>query len=318
MRRLRRFAVPLIALFYAATGYPFTVQHYPPPGERIRVSGHFMHLHCDGKGAPVVVMDAGLGGTSLDWSRVQPNLSNYSRVCTYDRAGYGWSDSSPLPRTSKVIVRELRGLLKNAGVGGPYVLVGHSFGGLNMQLFAREYPADTAALVLVDSSDAYQFSGHDQGGMPMTTAPSGQFLLFYHPEIPAHLPVELQWLAQQLASLPRTYAAVRGELSAMRISAMQVRDAPPLPDVPVVILTRGRRVWPDTPAGDRLEQTWSALQNQLAGSAHDVTHIIATHSGHYIQLDQPNLVIDAIRKILDTVWRTHPTLAFRDRVEQSD
>ena len=78
MRRLRRFAVPLIALFYAATGYPFTVQHYPPPGERIRVSGHFMHLHCDGKGAPVVVMDAGLGGTSLDWSRVQPNLSNYS------------------------------------------------------------------------------------------------------------------------------------------------------------------------------------------------------------------------------------------------
>ena len=113
-----------------------------------------MQLHCTGGGndGPTVVMDAGLGGGLLDWQIVQPRVARFARVCSYDRSGVGWSESGPKPRTSQRIVKELHALLKNAGARGPYVLVGHSFGGANVQLYAAEYPKEVAGMVLVDSA----------------------------------------------------------------------------------------------------------------------------------------------------------------------
>jgi pimeloyl-ACP methyl ester carboxylesterase len=120
----------------------------------VSVSGHNMHLYCTGKagGGPTVVMDSGLGGGVLDWQTVQQKVAKFARVCSYDRSGIGWSESGPSPRTSPQIVKELHALLENAGVGGPYVLVGHSFGGANMQLYASEYSDEVAGMVLVDSA----------------------------------------------------------------------------------------------------------------------------------------------------------------------
>src|SRR6266571_5585633 len=139
-------------LLYQGIASAVDASRYPAPGKLIDVGGYRLHINCTGAGRTTVILDAGLGGSSLDWSRVQPGVATFTRVCSYDRAGYGWSDSGPTPRTSERIVRELHTLLVKAGVPGPYVLVGHSFGGLNMRLYAYTYPQDVAGLVLVDSS----------------------------------------------------------------------------------------------------------------------------------------------------------------------
>jgi pimeloyl-ACP methyl ester carboxylesterase len=121
----------------------------PAPGRLIDVGGHRLHLHCAGTGVPVV-FESALGASSLTWRDVQAMVSRFAQACAYDRAGFGWSDAGPLPRTAGRILGELRALLVTAGVGPPYVLVGHSFGGLVGRLYASRYPADLAGLVLLD------------------------------------------------------------------------------------------------------------------------------------------------------------------------
>ena len=113
---------------------------YPAPGRLVDVGGYKLHLDCQGTGSPTVVLDAGLGGSSLDWTLVQPELATTTRVCTYDRAGMGWSDAGPMPRSPSHIAEELHVLLTNAGVAGPYVLVGHSLGGKNIRIFGACRP----------------------------------------------------------------------------------------------------------------------------------------------------------------------------------
>lgn len=122
----------------------------PPPGRLVDVGGFRLHVNCAGEGSPAVVLDAALGASSLSWSLVQPHLAAMTRVCSYDRAGFGWSEAGPMPRTAGRLAAELRTLLERAAVPPPYVLVGHSFGGLVMRIFAARYRADAAALVLVD------------------------------------------------------------------------------------------------------------------------------------------------------------------------
>ena len=130
---------------------------YPPPSEMVDVGGSIiMHLHCTGEEgrASTVVMDIGAGGNLLDWGPVQPEVAKFARVCTYDRGGAGWSDPGTQPRTSQQFVGELHALLSNAGVEGPYVLVGHSLGGNDAQIYASRYPDEVAGMVLVDSAIA--------------------------------------------------------------------------------------------------------------------------------------------------------------------
>src|ERR687898_437066 len=156
---LMRIAGLVLVLLLAGVVFQFVStkideRRYPALGEMVDVDGYSLHLNCTGEagGAPTVVMDSGLGGTVLDWQLVQPELAKSMRVCTYDRAGMGWSDPGPQPRTSQQIAGELHTLLGNAGVRGPYVLVGHSFGGTNMQVYASQYPDEVAGMVLVDSA----------------------------------------------------------------------------------------------------------------------------------------------------------------------
>jgi pimeloyl-ACP methyl ester carboxylesterase len=196
---IKRGALTVVALpvVLAAIGFGYETvmaagdaRSFPAPGRTLDVAGHAMHLACTGTGSPTVVMDAGLGGWSMDWSDVQPSVARSTRVCTYDRPGMGWSSPRPEPRDAQHAVAELHALLTNAAMNGPLVLVGHSNGGLRVLLYAAQHREDVVGLVLVDptpiSTDAEQFaalspgqraellalsreqqSEHTQGGQPL-------------------------------------------------------------------------------------------------------------------------------------------------------
>jgi pimeloyl-ACP methyl ester carboxylesterase len=120
------------------------------PGQLIDVGGHKLHLNCQGEGGPAVILDAALGASSLSWSLVVPGVAAITRACVYDRAGFGWSDAGPLPRTAGRIADELYELLRRASVPPPWLLVGHSYGGLVMRLAAARHPHKVAGLVLIE------------------------------------------------------------------------------------------------------------------------------------------------------------------------
>ena len=121
-------------------------------GGLVDVGGRRMHIDCTGQGSPAVILESGLGDSFVSWHKVQPQIANFTRVCSYDRAGLGYSDSSPLPRTSDVIAKELHALLHAAGVSPPYILVGHSMGGFDVRLYASLYRSEVVGMVLVDAS----------------------------------------------------------------------------------------------------------------------------------------------------------------------
>ena len=169
-RPFRWLAIVLFALMVMATlGVVYEAvmaagdaQRYPPLGQMVDVGNHRLHLHCVGKGSPTVIFEGGKGGTTLDWTLVQPQLANQTRVCAYDRAGTGWSEPGPLPRTPEQVVTELHTLLQSAGEAGPYLLAAHSLGGRYVRLFAERYPDEVVGMVLVDARSEY----HDQQMSP--------------------------------------------------------------------------------------------------------------------------------------------------------
>ncbi len=248
-------------------------------GRQVDVGGYHLFVDCEGTGTPTVLLDAGLGNPSSVWSAVQPGVSPFTRVCRYDRAGLGGSDTGPRPRTSHQIVDELHRLLERAHIDGPYMLVGASFGGLNIQLFASMYPRDTVGMVLVDAT---------------------------HPDLDARI--------EKLLS-PSQVQERRADLAAndehvtfddLLASDSQVRAAAPLPDVPAVVLRHGLPFesssgWPR----DRIERLWADLQVDLARRLPHSHVVVAEHSGHRIHQMQPELVIAAIQEVVQ-VARTSP------------
>lgn len=139
---------------YQALASADELNRHPPPGELVDVGGHRLHLNCmeetQAEDEPTVLLEAGGGQNSLTWSSVQPQIAGFARVCSYDRAGMGWSDSGPAPRDADRVARELHSLLEQAEVSGPYVLVGHSLGGAFVRVFADRYPEEVAGMVLID------------------------------------------------------------------------------------------------------------------------------------------------------------------------
>ena len=144
----------------------------PPPGRMVDIGSHRLHLLCEGSGSPTVVIDSGLGALALEWRGVQRELAAQFTTCLYDRAGYGWSEPGPQPRTTARITEELALLLERGDVPGPYVLVGHSFGGYTAQLFARRFPERTAGVVLVEASHPEQVQRFLDSPLRLNTAPS--------------------------------------------------------------------------------------------------------------------------------------------------
>jgi len=282
-------------------------------GKLVNIGSHRLHIHCEGRGSPTIIFDSGIGGFSLEWSTIQKHLvKNNLKVCSYDRAGYGWSDSGPKPRTTARITKELKTLLTQANIPGPYLLVGHSFGGFNIRYFASEYPQLIAGLILIDSSHPQQFNTQEFGVIkPKKIKPkkyaSGFRIKIIQPIIANNFPKENKRIAQILMSTNKSLKTLVDELENMETSAIQLNGH--LNHVqhkfPVMIITRGMRVWPNNRLGNRKEQKWVKLQYDLENISKNSTHFFAYKSGHAIHLDEPKLVID---KILLTIEKSRKNI----------
>lgn len=277
------------------------------PGRLIDVGGHRLYIHCTGNGPTSVVIDSGMGGFSLEWQRVQARLSEQVRVCSYDRAGYGWSDSGPLPRTSARLAEELHTLLKRADVPGPYLLVGHSFGGYNIRYFAHVYPDDTAGLVLVDASHPDQFARFPRKNLPGKASSIGSRTLISRPIMPSNYPDEHKRQAFVLMATYKARQAQAEEFRSFMESAAEVRDIS-LPDVPILVLSRGRQAWPKTAYGDEMERIWADLQAELGHLSERTLHLVAANSGHSIHFDQPAAVSSAVLLTMTAAHGRWPSL----------
>jgi pimeloyl-ACP methyl ester carboxylesterase len=236
-------------------------------------SGVSLHIHCTGSGAPTVILEAGAGVPAGNWADVQRDVSQLTRVCSYDRAGLG--DSSPpasKPHTMQQMVQELQTLLGRAGIGGPYVLVGHSLGGANVRLYASQHPDDVSGMVLVDSSTVEQFA-------PPTDA-------------------EIAEARDHLAKDPEGFDLVtfRAGLAALRAAGLSLSGKP------LVVLSHGHQDGPPPPAG--FAERWEEGQKTLPLLSTNSARLVAEKSGHFIQDDQPQLVIASVRQVVEAA-RSH-------------
>lgn len=254
--------------------------HQPAASEQlVDVGGRRLFIKCSGearKGTPVIVMDAGMGNTSDAWSLVQSRVAEFARVCSYDRAGMGKSDRAPQAHSSADIVEDLHTLLVTARIGPPYVLVGHSLGGMNARLYATKYSHDVVGMVLVDST-------HEDE--------TDRMLALMPPEI------------KQRAK-PEDMIIRGNEDIDFNRSVAQVRAANWHSDIPLIVLTRGSATLnPNDYAvpslAPKFEEIRLELQRELVHRSSRGKQVIAEKSGHNIHRDQPELVVDAVRQVVE-------------------
>lgn len=156
-------AILLVAgLVYQSTGEAADATRYPPPGELIQVSSQRMHINCQGEGSPAIILETLHGGTSANWAWIQPELAKKTQVCAYDRAGRGWSDPGAPALDLWGTAENLHNLLQLAEIEEPYILVGHSIGGLYVRAYAQQYPQETTGVVLLDSSHPEQYDRYPE------------------------------------------------------------------------------------------------------------------------------------------------------------
>lgn len=310
----------LLGLIYQYGATKFDEYRYPAPGRLVDVGGYKLHSYCTGSGKPTVILDAGMGGDSTWWRLVQREVSTFARVCSYDRAGYGWSDAGPEPRTSAIIVKELHTLLHNQEMLPPYILVGHSFGGTNMKLYANTYPDEVYAVVLVDASYEKQwekFVAYDKEHAPvpktfwdslqegwwnMVNSKAAHYvgitrLFMPHmmkPYFAGVMPEDLQKMIIAKASALKSLDAFASEQRYCAESFEQsARAHNYMIDKPLVVISRGKME-----EDARMDTVWSECQQALLGDSRRSQHVIADKSGHMIDVEQPQIIVDAIHQLV--------------------
>jgi pimeloyl-ACP methyl ester carboxylesterase len=305
---------------------------YPPPGKLVDVGGWRLHINCTGEARasqPTVILEAGAGAFSVEWSLVQPRVASYARVCSYDRAGDGWSDLGPHPRTMRQTVFELHTLLEKAGVRPPYVLVGSSYGGVLVQLYAATYPSEVTGMLLVDGGrlNPRRFVGgklvifpDTATGRPVPPVKTSNPLR--ESEIPPgartlieaaarqagptanepprdKLPAEAQRMRTWALSQVKHYAAYANPFEAEELALMiadQKKKEHPLGDLPLIVLTAGRPEY--GPNEQELEDERKKNQAALASLSRNGKQVIAVGSGHHIQIEDLELVAKSIREVV--------------------
>ena len=264
----------------------------PPPGRLVDVGGFRLHIWCTGSGSPLVILESGLGGAFVSWGYVQPEVARFTRACAYDRAGLGYSDPGPTPRTAARMAAELRDLLDRSGISEPLVLVGASSGGLSMRMLATQQPARVKGLVLVDAS--HEDQRHDVPPIaPFVPALAtiGAFRVFgvSFGSSPESLAAPVRPYARAVEYRAANYRAAADEIIHMPRTAAEVRQHRRRLPHPVVVITAGRGA----------DARWRALQQDQVTLSARGCQIVAEDSGHAIPLQQPEVVVHAIRTLID-------------------
>lgn len=283
------------------------------PGRVRLADGRRLYVTCQGQGSPTVILEAGFGATSQAWSRVQPALARLTRVCAYDRAGYGLSDPGPLPRDGGAIAKDLDQALISAKIAGPFVMVGHSAGGLYVRLFADRRPADVVGMVLVDTSVDHQdrqlaiFGPHAGSLEPniaaaqlcldlaegrRTEAHDGRTARCYDNDgklFPASL-----WRTE-VSELQTLWGPTSDEL----VMGRTFYDA-----MPLVVLTAADtyKTVPE-PARDAVQAHWSQLHQAIADLSTRGVHRVVAGSSHLMMNDRPDAVIEAVQQVVEQARR---------------
>ncbi len=305
-------------------------EKYPPPGQMVDVGGYRLHINCQGSkqsaGSPTVVLESGTGEYSLTWDQVQREVAQFARVCAYDRAGLGWSERGANPRTVPYVVEELDALLTGAGEEPPYVLVGHSMGGQFVRFYAHEHPDRVAGMVLVDGQHEEQnqrlpeaFTNASGQANLMARLPqllSSIGLLARYPTsypslflIPLAPGTKETYLSLH-AMNPQFFATSFEEASAEEEGCAAMRNVQDrsLGDIPLIVISASE--FPNAAvlnlSAEEEAQTmavWAELQAELAALSSDGKQVIVEGADHLIHVEQPELVIDAIREVVEAVQR---------------
>jgi pimeloyl-ACP methyl ester carboxylesterase len=316
----------LAGLLYQSVGSRRGATRHPRPGELIDADGQRLHVWCTGEGTPVVLFEAGIAASSLSWTHVQPEVARFTRACAYDRAGLGWSDPAVSPRTVERMIVELRAVAAHAAPSQPVVLVGHSFGVFLALVYATRYPTDVSALVLLDPPTEWQqLTGTRArllwGGIQLSRvgewlarlglvraslalltggAPGAArtFLRLFGPAAARtvehlvgevrKLPPEVHPVVQTLWSDPKCFRGMAQHLAALGEAGAAAAGVSRLPDLPLVVLS-GRDQPPHI----------LAAHGALARLSGRGRHVIATGSGHWMHLDEPELVVESVREVVE-------------------
>jgi len=319
---LRRFALGALVLVVLLAIAGFLYENIceardrrfnPMPGRLVNVDGGRMHIDCTGEGSPAVILDSGLGDSFLSWRKVQPQIATFTRVCSYDRAGLGYSDPGPLPRTSDVMAKELHALLQAAGVGPPYVLVGHSMGGFDVRLYASLNRNEVAGMVLVDASHPDQENRFppEVKSLEGSWGREAEFLEYTMPlGVPRLLGLCDEDAVERAAECNFHHAREAvAEMKALPQSAALAAATGSLGDLPLAVLSHD----PDKPVNDLppdlakpTNEAWEKMQEELAHLSTRGTQTIAKNSAHYVQFDRPDMVIEAIHSVVNQARSAQP------------
>jgi pimeloyl-ACP methyl ester carboxylesterase len=320
-------SVVALLLIAAAAGFVYEEvgrrqdrQRLPQIGRSVDIGGRTLNIYCSGEGSPAVILDSGAGHPGYAWAHIQPEIAKFTRACWYDRAGEGWSDPGPFPRTSAASAKDLHELLQRAGVAAPYVLVGHSLGGLNVRVYNGLYPNEVAGMVLVDSAHEEEPKRAPKFMLGPTLPQSLWYPLhltvraaerfglvrLLSPSVPLPDDPTQRTRAQIVEALrqqPKSVANRSGDATVPE-SYAQAHAAAGLGDRPLIVLTRGKPLSPSgNPEMDRqsaaYEQVWMhELQAQLARLSTRGRQVIVESSGHGVPEEAPAAVIDAVREVV--------------------
>lgn len=298
---------------------------YAQPQRLVRLKdGRRMNLHCTGAGSPTVILEGGWSTTTIWWRDIQAALSPHTRVCSYDRAGYGFSDAGPMPRTASAIASDLHALLTAAKVRGPYVLVAHSLGGLDVRLFADKHPGKVAGMVLIDPTVEHQVArlakastgyGEQMNGFVSAVTACAKGVI--DGTIKADMPASRICISPPSKSLPASINAARraeqltaayqrtamSELTSLDASAREL-DASrrSYGRMPLIVLTAEKaNTDPSLSAEEQaaLDKAAWDLHAEVAGRSSRGQHRLVKGASHFIPKDEPKLTVDTILELVE-------------------
>ena len=270
------------------------------PGRLVSIGQHRLHLWCTGEGSPTVILEAGLGAYSIDWALVQPSVAKLTRVCSYDRAGYAWSDRGPEPRGLRISVTELHQLLRTAGEKAPYVLVGQSWGGRIVRVYAHSYADEVAGVVLIDTY------AEGEADLPPAVLTALDPRAEEEQDAAVFLPMPFQVARRWAGSRPRQQDISDPDEPEAAIRSTTATATAPLGDKPLIVVSAGRLSWEDRDraSGKSYDAELRAhvrAEAFLAGLSRNSRFVVARASFHQVHLYEPNIVADAIAQVLTSV-----------------